>query len=309
MRQNTRTGFSLVEVLVVIGIIAILIALTLPAVQRMRSTAARISCANNLRQIVLGAHQYHDCNKGFPAGNRWQNGSSPVAYMTWLDQLLPFVEQNGLWQQSVAAFQVTQGSSPPYFPATGPHAAIFATPIALYSCPADGRVAQTQICVINQTLMVPVALTSYLGVNGTNFVARDGVLFQDSRIRLTDITDGTSQTLFCGERPPYSNFNYGWWYAAGGQDFTGSVQVDLGVAEIRYSDTPPRCPGDGGSSHYEPGSPTDICDIYHFWSMHFGGANFAFADGSVHFLSYGIAPYMPALATRSGAEVVAVPVD
>src|SRR5258708_38713440 len=97
MRMAARRGaFSLVELLVVIGVIAILLSLILPAVQRVRDAAARISCASNLRQIALAAHQYHDVQQSFPAGIRVQNGRDPDLLLSWQAQLLPYLEQSNL---------------------------------------------------------------------------------------------------------------------------------------------------------------------------------------------------------------------
>jgi prepilin-type processing-associated H-X9-DG protein len=276
-------------------------AITVPAVQRTRDAANRLACANNLRQIALAAHMYHDANKSFPAGVRWQNGTDPYAYMTWLAQLLPFLEQQNLWELTVQAYQATRIAGPyPYFPATGPHAPLFATAIPIFSCPADGRVSQTQIFLNGGTDPLPVGLTDYLGVNGTNYQTRDGIFFQDSRVRLTDIIDGTSQTLLIGERPPPADFEWGWWYAGAGQGFTGSCEVTLGVQELLYSNMP--CPP--GPYFFHPGSLADVCDSLHFWSRHPTGANFAYADGSVHFLPYSAVPILAAMATRNGGEVV-----
>jgi prepilin-type processing-associated H-X9-DG protein len=124
---------------------------------------------------------------------------------------------------------------------------------------------------------------------------------------MADISDGTSQTLFAGERPPSADFQFGWWYAGAGQLFTGSADMVLGVHErnvlplsIGYAYG---CPP--GPYSFGPGRMSNQCDMFHFWSPHNGGgANFLFADGSVHFLSYSAAPILPALATRSGGEVI-----
>ncbi len=304
MSTPRRSGYSLVEVLVVLGILAILVGMMLPAVQRAREAANRTACANNLRQIALATHQYHDSYQALPAGMRWRGGTDPCAYMSWLAQLLAYLEQQPLWQRTSAAYQQTAGMRPPYFPATGPHAEPFATPIVLFSCPSDGRAAQAQTMLIGG-VPHPVALTSYLGVNGRNFTTRDGVLFADSQVRLATITDGTSQTLLAGERPPSADHLWGWWYAASGQEYTGSCQFLLGAAELRHSDTPNPCAN--GVHIYAAGTLDNICDIYHFWSLHPGGANFAFADGGVRFLTYAAAPSLPALASRSAGDLPLLP--
>jgi prepilin-type processing-associated H-X9-DG protein len=149
-------------------------------------------------------------------------------------------------------------------------------------------------------------LTSYVGVLGTNYTLTDGVFFLDSAVRWADITDGTSQTLMAGERPPSTDFWYGWWYTGYGQLGSGSLDMLLGAAErnsgARYVGN---CPP--GPARYGPGTLTDQCAVFHFWSLHPGGGNFVFCDGSVHFLTYDAAAILPALATRSGQEVVSLP--
>jgi len=292
-RSSNHRAFTLVEILVVIGIIGIMIALLLPAVQKVRDAAARAGCANNLRQIGLAAHLYHDAKRAFPAGFRWQGGRDPYAYMTWLAQLLPYLEQDNLWAITLTAYKEVR---PPFF--DPPHVGID-TVIPIFACPSDGRVWEPQIPLLNQE---PVALTSYLGVSGKDLTTKDGVLYRDSRVRVADITDGTSNTLFAGERPPSPTFQSGWWYAGSGQDFTGSVAMVLGVQEQNVSLAWAPCPP--GSYAFAPGSFQNKCDVFHFWGPHSGGAQFLFADGSVHFLTYSIAPLMPALASRAGGEVV-----
>ncbi len=87
-----RRAFTLIELLVVIAITAILVALLVPAVQRVRDAAARVQCLNNLKQIGLAAHQHHDAKKVLPAGMRWNKGQDPMLMSSWLVALLPFVE-------------------------------------------------------------------------------------------------------------------------------------------------------------------------------------------------------------------------
>jgi prepilin-type N-terminal cleavage/methylation domain-containing protein/prepilin-type processing-associated H-X9-DG protein len=293
--SSPHHGFTLVEMLVVIAIIAILIALLLPAVQQVRDAAARTQCANNLHQIGLATHQYHDSHRVFPTGMRWRNWKDPYLYMGWATQLLPFLEQQQLWTITQQAYQ----QSP--WPFRNPPHAGLSTLMPTFVCPADPWTAQVQIAKRDK---FPVALTDYLGVEGKDLETMDGVLFRDSQVRMADITDGTSQTLLVGERPPSPDFQFGWWYAGVGQKSTGSADVVLGVQEENIMPVfAGSCPP--GSYSYGPGNFYNQCDMYHFWSPHTGsGAHFLFADGSVHFLGYSVAPLMPALASRSGGEVV-----
>jgi prepilin-type processing-associated H-X9-DG protein len=228
---------------------------------------------------------------------RYRNGTDPYFLMSWLTALLPFVEQDNLWAITQRAYVQS-----PYPLNNPPHVGL-ATVVGTFVCPSDSRAATPELA---QREQITVALTTYLGVEGTNLVARDGVLFRDSHIRIADITDGTSQTLLAGERPPSADFQFGWWYAGVGQQYTGSADMVLGVVEpnvLPYSFAP--CLP--GPYTFGPGSITNQCDMFHFWSLHVGGANFAFADGSVHFLAYSASSVLPALASGAGGEVVQLP--
>jgi prepilin-type processing-associated H-X9-DG protein/prepilin-type N-terminal cleavage/methylation domain-containing protein len=292
-----RSAFTLVELLVVIAIVAALLGLLLPAVQKTRAAASRLACTNNLKQIGLALHSYHDTGGALPPGLTPRRKGEPFPDMGWLTRLLPFVEQQPLWDLTTVAY--AERPSNPY---GLPHYGIM-TPIKVFGCPADGRVTSAQ--VTHQDLRV--ALSSYLGVLGTNLSRNDGALYWDSRIRLTDILDGMSNTLMVGERPPSADFWYGWWYAAQGQARSGSADTVLGVREVRFADDEytPGCPP--GPYRFVQGSLTNPCDVFHFWSLHSGGANFLFADGSVQFLAYSADSVLPALSTRAGGEVVERP--
>jgi prepilin-type processing-associated H-X9-DG protein len=176
------------------------------------------------------------------------------------------------------------------------------TPVGLYGCPSDPHAGAIHWTHQNRL----VTITNYLGVNGTNYLTEDGIFYRDSRTRMRDIQDGTSHTLLAGERPPSPDFWYGWWYAGYGQDGTGSVDMLLGVNEIRgdvdYKSYLEDCPA--GPYEFQQGDPDRMCSALHFWSHHPGGAHFAFADGSLRFMSYESAPLMGALATIRGGEVV-----
>jgi prepilin-type N-terminal cleavage/methylation domain-containing protein/prepilin-type processing-associated H-X9-DG protein len=287
----SRRGFTLIELLVVIGILAILIGLILAAVQQARQAALRTRCQNNLRQIGLALHGYHDSQLTLPPGVRGVGSDFP--FMSWLTRVLPWIEQDAIWQQAVSAYQVD-----PNFRHDPPHP--FTRVLSLYACPADPRAGQVGLAAG----FLPVAFTSYLGVEGTNQTREDGCLFLDSAVRLTDITDGTSNTLLVGERPASADEVWGWWYAGQGQSNDGSADMVLGVRErnvILLNLCPP------GKSQYGPGQLTNQCDMLHFWSLHPGGAHFLFADATVHFLPYSVVPLMPALATRAGGESVTGP--
>jgi prepilin-type processing-associated H-X9-DG protein len=172
--------------------------------------------------------------------------------------------------------------------------------IPLFVCPSDPHAQQAQDLVAFN-----MAFTDYLGVWRTNHRQHDGVLYLDSQVRLLEITDGTTNTLMVGERPPSADGFLGWWYAGWGQSKDGSAEMLLGVVERNDHSRYRMCPK--GPYSFTAGQANNICDLFHYWSHHSGGANFLFCDGSVHFLPYSAAPIMPALATRAGGEAVSVP--
>jgi len=270
-RRSPRSGFTLIELIVVLAIIGILMALLFPAVQKARSAAARLQCQNNLRQIGLALHGYRDAYERLPPGHTWAADS--FTDLGWEPRILPYIEQNALWQETVQAFQ--QQPSPYVNP---PHVGLDIV-IALFGCPADGRVS-----VAHDWQQYHAALSSYLGVEGTNYGTQDGVLFQDSAVRFMDVTDGTSSTLMVGERPPGFDFDFGWWYAGAGQGDTGSADETLGAREpCRIGPEYLGCAS--GPYHFVPDRVSNPCAAFHFWSLHDGGANSLFVDGSVHFLA------------------------
>jgi prepilin-type N-terminal cleavage/methylation domain-containing protein/prepilin-type processing-associated H-X9-DG protein len=303
MRPPLKSGhhwhaFTLLELLVVLAIVGVLIGLLLPAVQKARDAAGRIKCATNLHQIGLAMHQYHDTMGSFPSGMRSPSSRDlPGPYASWLTMLLPYIEQGNLWNATVAAYRQSR------LPFVNPPHIGLATVMPIFACPADPRADQVQLAPRDK---IYVALTCYLGVEGQNLYSRDGVLFKDSAVRIADITDGTSNTLLAGERPASADCQFGWWYAGVGQLFTGSAEMVLGVREPNLQPvTKGSCPP--GTYSYAPGSLTNQCDMFHFWSLHRGGAMFLFADGSVHFLPYAAVAVMPALASRAGGEDAGLP--
>lgn len=276
-----------------IGVIAVLIGLLLPAVQKTREAAARVRCLNNLKQIGLACHQYHTTHGTLPPGVTSRRSRDPYPEISWLARLLPYLEQQALWQSAEASYDLTPN---PYL-----HPA-FSTPVAAFQCPSDERVTRPQFTHDG----IFVALTSYLGCSGTDYIRTDGVLYRDSHVRLTDIPDGMANTLQAGERPPSADFWYGWWYSASGFAGTGVGDMLLGVRELSDNDIYTQgCPK--GPYHFTPGKFDQQCDLFHYWSPHPGGAHFLFCDGSVRFLSYSADALLPALATRAGAESAQVP--
>ncbi len=296
-----RRGFTLPELFVVIGIIGVLLALTMPAVMQVRDAAARVECSGNLRQIGLALQQHHNEHHVLPAGCSYQNGADPQPHTGWCARILPYLERDGVWREAVQAFEQEK-----LFLRNPPHAGL-ATVIRAFTCPSDSRThVANDFGILPGGFTLRAAFTSYLGVEGTNQFTKDGVLFLDSRVRMADLTDGTSNTLMLGERPPSYNLVLGWWYAGWGQDKDGSAEMILGVNEINVNKVyKTNCPT--GPYQFQTGHVDDPCSAFHFWSLHPGGAHFLFADGHVQFLKYSANPLMPALATRAGREQVELP--
>jgi prepilin-type N-terminal cleavage/methylation domain-containing protein/prepilin-type processing-associated H-X9-DG protein len=267
--NGKRRGFTLIELLMVILMIALVLALLFPAVQAGRETARRMACTSNLRQISLALQHYQTAKLVFPPGV-----SSTPAWQSWCARLLPYLDKNDVWESAQRDYQ----RQPDPFRPT-PHAGL-ATTLAIYGCPSDYRLRTPQ----TTSKGYPVALTSYLGVAGTDYQSRDGVLFRDSRVSTSDIKDGLAGTIVVGERPPSSDNWFGWWYAGVGQQGSGVPDMLLGAREknIGYGQLS-GC--DPGPFRFGPGSDA-LCDVLHFWSYHPGGANFAFADASVRFVRY-----------------------
>jgi prepilin-type N-terminal cleavage/methylation domain-containing protein/prepilin-type processing-associated H-X9-DG protein len=294
--QLRRSGVSLLELLVVVAIIAVLLGLVLAGAQSARATAARADCANNLRQVGLALHQYHGAHHCFPQGIEPPGTKAEMPYLFWHARLLPHLERQALWQQAVEAYQ----TDPPKY--SNPLHPIRELAIPVFGCPADGRT--------RESLPGHGGLASYMGVSGTESTRRDGCLFLGSTTRLADVTDGASNTLLAGERPPSPARRYGWWYAGHGQRYNDfAFDAYLGVRDINDVGDPLNeaqdCPA--GPHRFQPGRLSDPCAMLHFWSLHPGGAHFLFADGSVRFLAYAADPVMPALATRAGRESVSLP--
>jgi prepilin-type N-terminal cleavage/methylation domain-containing protein/prepilin-type processing-associated H-X9-DG protein len=346
-----RRAFTLIELLVVIAIIAILIGLLLPAVQKVRDAASRIRCTNNLKQIGLALHNYHDVNNGFPAGvhnyrvNATTWNATPRAvddrlWKSWMAVILPYIEQKALADDTQAK---DNGAAPA--PVTNPYPfpeannwypwdssqrfVALSTPLKVFQCASDTRQYQAA-----QSEGLTIAFSGYMGVNGVDTrafsattyynPANIGVLTPSNRPTLTGsretnitnrgvpmlaITDGTSNTLLVGERPPGQTLDFGWWFAGAGQAADGSCDVILGVREVnlQISGIPAvdACPP--GPYNYKDGNINNPCDQFHFWSMHSGGSNFLMADGSVRFLAYSADSVLPAMSTRAGGEVFSLP--
>lgn len=294
--RPVRHAVSLIEVVVVIGVIGMLVGLTVPAVQKVRGATERVSCQNRLRQIGVALHNYHDTHGSFPPGQdreAYAPSLGSTKSTSWLAKILPFIDQGPLWEHTLQAF--AQDPMPWHNP---PHVGL-ATVIPLYTCPSDPRVGSLHVGPDG----ILAAYTSYQGVEGEYPGVPNGVLTLGRAVRITDVIDGTSQTVMVGERPPSALLDSGWWYTS----HYSAYSHDFILYAVMLKETLDCAPPPGGQFVYGPGRIDNECDMYHFWSLHTGGANFLFADGSVHFLPYSISPLLPALASRDGGEVVILP--
>jgi prepilin-type N-terminal cleavage/methylation domain-containing protein/prepilin-type processing-associated H-X9-DG protein len=315
-----RTAFTLIELLVVIAIISILIGLLLPAVQKVRSAAARISCANNLHQISLAAFQYQDSKKGFPPS--LTTGGPPLNLLPsgWGTFLLPYVEQDNLY--ALYNFGI------PFFTApNGGAGGVVSQPVKVYLCPAAPERAPYSISLnfVNPPIadiasaadyspVASVDLTEavqYLGITTYSLNQQLlGVMQPDRRTKLTEITDGTSNTILVTEIAGKINL-----YQAGKN--TG-LNVNIGNPNIQYMNIGGGAGGwgdatSGGSvlmgSDFTGKIQRGQCLIncsndYGLYGFHSGGINAAYCDGSVHFVGSDIDPrIVVALITLNGGEV------
>ncbi len=311
-RARPAKGFTLIELLVVIAIIAILIALLVPAVQKVRAAAARTQCVNNLKQLGLAVHAYHDANKRIPPNATTPNYSwasdqntAGANVWTWIARIMPYIDQGPVATQ----FNIPDGT---YLNAQSKGAFTIVFPVL--KCPADpsGTTSATDWANWNG---VSVSLINYKGVSGSNWgingtgtgtfttnfrvtdpdpffgqfgLDRGNGIFHRSdgarKLTLVGITDGTSNTLMIGESSHTFDQHCGGWA------FPNYVHGTCSIP-LNYKDPT----GNRGSWP----------NRYSFYSFHSQGGNFALADGSVTFIreSINITTYR-AMATIGGGEVI-----
>jgi len=349
LSKNSRSrGFTLIELLVVIAIIAILIALLVPAVQKVRAAAARAQCANNLKQIGLAMHSYHDVLKKLPpacikksiqdpttggAGtvtNMQNNPYNPAAFH-WSFLLLPYLDQTPLHATipmgPPPAPPSGSGSNPPNLQTStawlnAPYRTLLQTPLAVMRCPATSdalayddnsrgvlipnRAAASYAVVISGIITLnnnnddgsagsgPLQPYGFYELLHSRF---DGPFNQNVAYRMSQISDGTSNTVAVGERyryvqDPGTNGHGGWGIFA-----LASPHAQNGHNLFAGSTGLP----------FNPVIPTPTSDTSHlmaFSSRHPSGVNFVFLDGTVRFLSDNLAASVrTAIGTRAGNEV------
>jgi prepilin-type N-terminal cleavage/methylation domain-containing protein len=308
---RARRGFTLIELLVVIAIIAVLIALLLPAVQAARNAARRTQNRNNLKQIGLALHNYHDVHRTLPPGwigvtnglQDWNGGNG----WCWATLMLSFMEQNNMYRQLNLLASVTSPANNAVYLANplqgsfrnpndiGPETFTIMTP----SVPGPA----TPICVLPNSNYVgnwgsTDADNCYSLPVGAPCVG-NGVFYLNSRVRLRDITDGTSQTFLVGQHkteaqptPSFGGDTFAWFSTWVGvvPNAESSISRVLGVADHVPND--PAHHQDDFSGIYDP------------------GAHFCFCDGSVGFISENMdKAVFQSMATIQGGEAPANGID
>ncbi len=332
-------GFTLIELLVVIAIIAILIALLLPAVQAAREAARRSQCVNNLKQMGVAIHNYHDVVGVFPctaimhnatdlATNCSSVGAGQSRSHGLFTSILPYIEQGNLFNAVNFSFSAGSTSGNLMFgilPGAVQFTA-FSSAVNTYICPSDTTLQKSNTTVVDQgTAYVP---GSYASNNGTldtvhgnicwQYTASDGAFSRDWFYSAAGITDGLSNTLFLGEASRFLNdpeiyFNY-WNRVAWVNSVVGLTGTSRTMgfaltaprlnANLQIPDPPAVTPS---NAWLVPGTAGYVGETgqFGFRSQHPGGANFLFGDGSVRYLKNGIAlSVYRGLSTRSGGEVI-----
>ncbi len=327
-----RRGFTLIELLVVIAIIAVLIGLLLPAVQKVREAANRLSCTNNLKQIALATMNFESTNRRFPSAVNLQIDPyygqamvakfgpppDPTQSFSLPEALMTFIEQDNL-QKNLILNQLNQYgimADSQYVNCVGSSSA-GAQVIKILVCPSDQLPSPpVTIYTDDSGNQFYFGMSSYGGNAGLRgvywqYATQDGMFCLNSKVRIADVTDGTSNTLFYGERYHYDPVfdalqaanggplitTYGGW--AWANPYAMEDHTLSAYSPINYM--------------IPPGTPQmtyDLSDarLNAFGSGHPGGANFAYVDGSVHFLSASTPQLvLQALATRAGGEVVTEP--
>jgi prepilin-type N-terminal cleavage/methylation domain-containing protein/prepilin-type processing-associated H-X9-DG protein len=299
--MRNRTGFTLIELLVVIAIIAILIALLVPAVQKVRGASALAQCTNNLKQIGLALHGYHDRMKVFPPGYKTDvddDGNDLGPGWGWAAFLLDDLEQGGLKGQIRFDLQISDPANADARVSTVP----------TYLCPSEAMSDRFSVLDADGTPLADVARANYVAMNGVLGVSSDafdnnGAFLRNTTMRIADITDGLSNTLFVGERS--SDMSSVTWTGAMTNAVVPAGRYPDPADQLANAEAAPALVLAHGSKDHLPNNPL-VFDADATASFHLHGVNFLFGDGSVRFITSGIdGGIYEALLTRSGGEAVA----
>ena len=300
-------AFTLIELLVVIAIIAILIGLLLPAVQKVREAAARAKCTNNLKQLAIGLHGYHDVNSMFPPGqyNDFYSNDAPWIRGCWIQPMLPFIEQNSLYQIYTASL-TTNGN----WALLCPNKDTLIPPLVCPSDPGSPKTQTVDTNTVNGTGGVMQGLhTNYVVCSGSTVYGAqghtlNGMFYVKSKTKMTDVTDGTSNTFMLSEilvvpdsgtndlRGRYCNSWYGnSWFSTLYPPNT-TVPDTVGYQGISTTRAPSTTATNTASA------------VLSARSMHTNGVNAGMGDGSVRFIINSVDPtaFLNA-GTRAGGEV------
>ncbi|VTS07618.1 DUF1559 domain-containing protein [Tuwongella immobilis] len=298
MRPSQRLGFTLIELLVVLGLIGLLVGLALPAIQKVRASADRLSCQNHLKQIGLALHHYHSRYAVLPPRIHSKTlENDPNRVLGWMALILPDMDEGAAWSTAEAACRITKD------PLVSPPHTVMHHVVKSYVCPSDARLLRPYTDAWNHT----ATFVSYVGVDGVVLEGKHtglpGVLGFESGVTFASITDGLAQTLLVVERPPPASLVAGWWYPSYMGDAFGASGPNNAITFGIEADHPNE-PCDGLGRVFGPGRLDNPCDRFHTWSLHPGGANFLFCDGSVRYLTYQADRMVRFAGTRAGGEAV-----
>lgn len=286
-----RGGFTLIELLTVIAIVGILLAIMIPAVQSARQAARKMTCQNNLRNLGVACFNFQDSYGYYPRNTIRPRGTTPIngeppgnlwnwnsgSYESWHREIMPFIEQPNVRVQDA---------------------------VTILGCPADPR---------GPNYTVPgYGFTWYVGVFSNPAHPNDGIIIDDSKlnssltINSAMVTDGTSNCLMIGERPPSADGQVGWWDSRCCTE--DNISAARGDNKLYHSSSFGNCPN---PALYKLGKKQNNCDFNALYSFHFSGGNFCLGDGSVRTISYsagnqplGTTTLLEALSTRDGGETI-----
>ena len=301
MSTRIRKGFTLIELLVVIAIIAILIALLLPAVQQAREAARRTQCKNNLKQIGLAMHNYHDVNNGFPVAQ------FACCWGTWMVGILPYIEQTNLYNmynndRMYDGFAGTRYSSAVNLPVTTTRLAALTCPSDTPNAPLANITSHNYAVNFGNTGWLQQATLADVTFGGAPFALSGVSGARNKKIR--DIVDGTSSTILVSEVVQGSGRDlrgFSWWGNA--SQFSAFLPPNSPVPdrlpEVQYcQDEPLRNRPCALATTTNP-------EMLASRSMHVGGVQLTLCDGSSRFVSENIdLNVWRALSTSQGSEVI-----